>query len=169
MRLSAPLTLQSLLDVSAYLRRLVQSIGTSWDVNHEADGTHKFPWVDIPRLAEYCVGLGTSVWTVNAESITVSRYQMIGTTMRLNLEVNDSDVGTGDTYLSYRLPDNYVVAARMQGPFRAVNAGVVEVGWWVAIPNERVVRLKSGAATWTSTAANDTSVFADVTIEVRKD
>lgn len=154
--------------VTSWAKRLSQAISDAWGVEHGSDGTHKFDWIDVQTSASMFGATDGMTWDVTPGLVYVNRYRLVGNTMHLNVEINNADVGVGGgSYLTYTIPGDYRAAARMGGSYRATNAGTVQTGWWVVTPNARFVRF-APEGTWTATAANNTTVIADMAFEVTK-
>lgn len=170
MRLPPPLNLVSWEGLQVWARSMIVSILTSWGVEHDEDGTHRFPWVDIRYAAALFGAVSGLTWTVQQTDVMAQRYRVVGKTLDLVLDIqNTSTSGSAGTYFWYRLPDGMRAAARMGGPCAIADNGTAACGWWVVHRGEDIVRFYRDpqvATNWSAASSNNTTVVASMSFEV---
>lgn len=170
MRLPSPLAIRTFEGVQAWARTLVDAIGLSWGVEHDGDGRHRFTWNDVPYDAGL-FGSNAGTWTVAANDVLVNRYRLIGSTMTVNLDLqNTSTSGSAASYFTYAIPGNRIATARMGGPCVIADGGTQDCGWWVVSEGTRFIafyRHPQIASNWSATSSNNTSLVAHMEFEVQ--
>lgn len=161
---------RSLQEVAVSVADLARSVAAGWNVDHNTDGTHKFEWTNVTYdAALFSSNAGT--WSVTIGDVLVNRYRVIGHTMTVNLDVqNTSTSGAAAAYFSYAIPDNRVAAERMGGPCVIADNGTQDCGWWVVLKGTRVIRFYRHpqiASNWNAASSDNTSVVAHMEFEVQ--
>lgn len=159
MRLPPPAGFASPEGIAAWARRLVGSIASSWAVDHNADGTHKFSWVDLPHDATRFTGLGSMTWAVTSGDQLLMAYRIAGDSCLVAWRIRTTDVGgTPSNRLLIRLPEGIRPTRRVSGGHYYDDAGTE--GWGLARLTSDLTQIElfkaSSAATWTATAGNNT-------------
>lgn len=154
--------------IAAWARRLVGSIAASWAVDHNADGSHKFPWIDIPYDGTRYTGSAGMPWTVEAGDQLLLRYRVIGTSCLMQWRIRTSDCGGGSNQLFIRLPDGIAAADASPGWHYYDDAGTE--GWGLARVDTatlaKIQLFKAGSASnWTATTTDNT--YTEGSIEFR--
>lgn len=162
----------SLDGIVEWLRVIVTSIGTSWNVEHTGNGRHTWRLTTIPFNAGNFTGDGSMTWTVDTADQGTYSYAALGDMMWLTFALRDTDVGgTASTYLRVALPAGYYVgAAATCGTLQYSDAGgALAMGLTYAVPGERWVRLYTATAgNWTLTTSDNTDVYGTIMFPVMR-
>lgn len=167
MKLPPPSGFSTLEGVASWARRLVGSVAASWAVDHNADGTHKFPWVSVPFNAGRYTGSGSMTWTPDSADQVLLQYRIIGDTCTLTWRVQASDCSGGSNQLLITLPDGMRAADRVPGWHYYDDAGTEGFGLTrIDSTLTRVVLFKSNSGSnWTNTTSDNT--YTEGRIEFR--
>lgn len=159
MKLPQPSGFSTLDGVSAWARRLVGSIAASWAVEHRADGTHKFEWVDLAHDATRFTGIGAMTWGVTSDDQSLMAYRIAGDSCLVAWRIERSDVGgTPANALQIRLPDGIRPTRRVAGVHYYSDAGTDGIGLARVSSSLTLIQLYKfdSASSWTATTADDT-------------
>ena len=108
-------------------------------------------------------------WTVDSGDITTYAYNLVGKEMTVAFEIGNTDVSATPNTLRIAIPGGFTSAKRMRNLIQSVDAGAAStVGVAIVSAGGTVIDLtKDLAATaWTTTSADNTGVFGEITFEV---
>lgn len=159
----------TLRDVAEWTTRAFSSIVAGWNVNHNADGSHKFPWVDLPFSANRYTCSGSMTWTVDASDQQMLAYRYLTPTellMAWNIRYTDIG-GVVNTELRIALPENVKAKTYATNPHWYRDAGTEGVGFAGVLPGDSFIRLyKLGSGNWTATTSDNTDTQGSLVIRV---
>lgn len=124
-------------------------------------------WIAVAYSAgTYTASTGT--WGVDDADESVS-YELTGKTMRLRVNVSNTDVSAATTDLKVTIPGGYVAAASTFGTCWGENAsGTAEtIFWFVASGGTQVTVRRSGGLQWSLTATDNTAVRCTPHFEIQ--
>jgi len=126
-------------------------------------------WTTVPYAATHfaTVGAGTS-WGVDAADILTHRYTLIGHTLHYSVVLTNTDVTGAPTELLIQVPSGLTVGAYFAAVCLCNQAGAGNTPAIVYAPaGETALHvITMTGAPWTATAADNTTVFLDITCEV---
>lgn len=169
MRLPRPDGLSTFAAVTAWAKRLMQAIAEAWGAEHDTNGRHVFPWVDVPFAATRYTGSGSMTWTVDASDQQMLAYRYLTPTeLLLTWNIRYTDIGgVVNTELRLALPENMKAATYATNPHWYRDAGTEGVGFAGVLPGDTFVRLyKLGSGNWTATTGDNTDTQGSLVIRV---
>lgn len=115
-------------EVATAVGDLATAVATGWNVDHNPDGSHEFPWVDQTYVASHFSGNNGMTWTVTG--VTEWRYRLVGTTLDVVLDASGTVGGLGlSTALTAQIPGGFTAARTGQaGTFAYLDAGTPGTG-----------------------------------------
>jgi hypothetical protein len=126
-------------------------------------------WTQIPYAATNfsTVGGGTS-WGVDAGDVLTQRYSLIGQTLHYIVVLTNTDVTGTPTELLIKLPASLSVGAYFAAVCLVNQAGGGNTPGIVYAPatDTSLHVITMNGAPWTATAADNTTIFLDITCEV---
>lgn len=150
---------QSLRDVATTIGDMAKAIATGWAVEHRPDGTHTFPWVDLPIESAKFVGYGAMTWEVLNTDQVLYAYRLVGDSCLICWRIKESDVGgVASNRLLIRLPDGIRATRVVSTVHYYDDAGTEGTGLARIASDLATIELfkASSAATWTLTTGDNT-------------
>lgn len=136
-----------------------KAISIGWGAEHHPDGTHRFPWVDLPYDATRYTGSGTMTWGVTGDDQRLMAYRIAGDSCLVAWRISASDVGgVASNRLLIRLPEGVRPSRRVSGGHYYDDAGTEGFGLARLTSDLAQIELfkSNTAATWTLTTADNT-------------
>lgn len=127
-------------------------------------------WAAVPfNAANFTADTGT--WTVDAGDVGLNRRMRVGKTLFWKLEITASDVSAAGAFLRATLPDGATLGATFTSELvRVSDAGAaIAVGLCIGTSGNTYVEFRSniGGSGFSSTSGDNTSVQANLTLEVQ--
>lgn len=162
------LPFRSLADVAVVVSDLAAAIAAGWSVNHREDGTHRFPWHDLPYSGFTYTASGSMTWTPDSTDQKLLAYRLIDDTLEVQWRITGSDVGgTASNELRIALPFGYTTAQDSVNPHWYSDAGTEGVGFAGSLVGDTFIRIyKLGSGNWTLTTSDNTSTAGCLSVRV---
>lgn len=124
-------------------------------------------WRPIRFSAANFTGNGTMTWTVTAPNVVTLAYMVIGKTMTIAFEINDTSVGGAVyTQLLMTLPAGVTATRTMRNQIRIKDNGVIRPGnATVETGNNRLIFAFNDFTASFGASTNATSVNGEITFE----
>lgn len=125
-------------------------------------------WTNVAHNAANFTASGSMTWTVASGDQIAYSYTLIGKTMILRVEVQDSSVGgTASTNLNVAIPGGFLAAGTSAIVFDMFDAGVGAIGYARTVASGSVVELyRQDRANW-SLSTNTTNVAFTLSFQVQ--
>jgi hypothetical protein len=166
------------------LEKAYAAISSTWNVEHNDDGSHAdvradsytergraFPlgfWIDPPFVAaDFIADSGT--WTVAAADTDI-RYSVIGDMLFIAFDMRFTNVSATPNLLMMKLPGNLKAEAITISNVAMANdagAAVREAIRCFPSADDRYLAFQKFSGNWTTTAANDTRITGQTTLSIK--
>lgn len=146
---------------------IYRSAADTWKIAEKAD-----QWVDVTYdAANFTASAGN--WTVDSGDVETLAYHLDGNKMTVSFQITTTDVSAAPVSLRITIPNSRTAARTMRNALAAaVDAGTnVNTGFCKVTAGGTVIDIFKDAAgtAWTLTAADNTSVYGEITFMVRDD
>lgn len=113
----------------------------------------------------------SSTWGVDAGDVDTFKYRLKGTSVEVNIWIDDTDVGSGNALLSITIPNSWNLATgRAQNTCFVSNAGSVTTGMIQTISAASATKISfvpsTSGGTWTATTSDNTKVHGILVFEI---
>lgn len=124
-------------------------------------------WTTPTFAAGNFTASGSMTWTLTSGDVALNKYIVIGKTVHWHLVLTTTTVGgTASTGLRVALPAGLTLLGASRGVYWYVDKTTEGFGGYVVNSSYVEFFKSNSAATWDTTAVNQTAIYASITFEI---